>query len=136
VPLGPHGEPHELARIAVVARPASVRGQVQHHRGRNRHRGIFGLVVGPLRGQGEPFLEVLDRRDGLVIVLELLLEAPQYGVASLGVTDLHRSADQLGNRGRGAIHRVNATPAPQGKSPEPVRRACPSWARELMSSLR
>jgi hypothetical protein len=111
VPLGPHGEAHELARVAVIARLAALRRQVQNHGARYRDRRVLGVVVSPLGGEGEALLQILDRRDRLVVVLELLLELPQSRVAAITVTDLHRAADQLGDRGCAAMHRPDATPA-------------------------
>jgi hypothetical protein len=85
MPLGPDGETHQLARVAVIARLPSLRRQVQHYGARYCDRGAFGLVVGPLGRQGESLLQVLDRRRR-----ESAMLRKQFGRLPTGRLDLRR----------------------------------------------
>ena len=92
VPERPSSESHHFARVAYVLPMPPLRRQVQHHGGRDRHRRVPEVVIGALVGQRQPLLQILDGRDRLVIVFELLLESAQGLLLVIRVADLKTRA--------------------------------------------
>jgi hypothetical protein len=102
--MGPRRESHQFMRIAVVRGLAGPARQIQNDGGRDRHCRVLDLVVRALGGERQPLFQILDRGDRLIIVLKLLLEATQGGIAIIGVADLDGEADKIRHGGRTAVH--------------------------------
>jgi len=104
VPLCSDGKPHQLRGVADVVSVTALGREIQHHCGCHGDRRILDLVVGALGRDREPLLEVLDGRNRLVVVLQLLLKVAQRRLVVLGITDLYRPAGEVGHGRNATLH--------------------------------
>jgi len=86
--------------------------QKSDNRACNENAGSY-IRIRAINRVREPLLQILNGRDGLIVILKLLLEPAQRLVVLLWIADFDGAADELGDGRRSALH---SSPSPGSTS--------------------